>query len=157
MKKVLYLITILLLAGCTINNIDDTPLITINEFLNSNITSYSQTMIDNQINCLNGTCPTPIINDKVEVKSCWFCNNSYTGIKGENLKVSIGPSGFSDSSFGCSIMNTMNEITEEFKIITKTKNNILVNINKTGTVKQSGDCENYEYDYVLIYEWNFTK
>jgi hypothetical protein len=166
MKKEILILSIIFLSGCTLNQsideyMDSTnnneAVVSINNYFNENITSYSEQLIGYYMDCLNGSCPQENPDYDIKIKECWFCENEYNGVKGGNFMVAMGPTGGSDSFAGCTKQNYMHETFGEFKILEKTDNKIRVQINKTGTYTQLGDCDNFKYNYILEYEWVFEK
>jgi hypothetical protein len=145
--------------------------ITINEHFNSEIKTFESEIVNQQINCLSGDCPTISFDpNKTYTKECYFCNTSQ--IIGNELRLSTGYSGGSDFSFGCHSKFSGPSI-DGMQIIKKTDDILIVQ----GTVKYTyskksnicdktidpncstqtyGRCSEPDYEYELYQTEKYT-
>lgn len=161
-KLLLIIFLILFISGCTqlndFNHMEEEKIITVNEYFNESIPTFTQRLISSEFECLNGSCPDSLIDNNSYIQNCFFCDDENNGIKGERFNVFLGSTGGSQDSYsGCVETWIHNEVFNNFSIIEKTENNLKIRIIKTGTITQDGiNCElKYKYNYKNVYEWEF--
>ena len=162
MKSYYVLFFILLSAGCTQMNYlneENTPAVSVNDYFVSNLTSYHYMVVNQTIQCINGSCPSPEVSVSGVTLQCTFCNSNNTGIVGDEFRVRFGVSGWGDLAGNCALNVVTHEVIGNFDILSMNSTELIVQVIRTGHVKQSGiACEAvYEYDYENIENWYFIK
>lgn len=157
MKKITIILLVLLLAGCTENNMQsEEETISINDYFNDEITIFYKQMESTDLNCHSGDCPELEVDQTVRVQQCFFCESNSSGIQGDKLRLNIGVTGGADTFAGCTLKYDQHEISGAFEIINKTDNVIKARVTTTGEREQTGDCDAlYDYDYTTTWIWTF--
>ena len=121
-KAVPLLVFAALLAGCVESPpAHSTPRqgITINEFFNETVESFTETALSESVECVSGDCPAIEFEPATTEKKCYFCGSSR--IQGNELQLyaSRGQTVSLDASFGC-IRRYEGPVMNGFQVVEKT-------------------------------------